>query len=38
MVSLKELQYVGLWESKSPFPDEKYAWETLEQMSKLLEV
>ena len=38
MVSLKELQYVGSWESKAPFPGEKYAWETLEQMSKLLEV
>lgn len=37
MVSLKELQYVNLWESKTPFPGEKYAWDTFEQMSKLLD-
>ena len=37
MISLKELQYVDLWASKTPYPGEKYAKETLETMKVLFE-
>lgn len=37
MISLKELQYVDAWARKTPYPGEKYAKETLENMKVLFE-
>lgn len=37
MISLKELQYVNSFEQKAPYPGDKYAKETLEEMIKMHE-
>ena len=35
MITLKELQFVDSFEQKAPYPGDKYAKETLEEMIKM---